>query len=293
MHLYSLILNPESGRGLPLKKLPEIERFLSNQALQYQVFYAHSPEDSTRFAAEAAKANSEGIIAVGGDGTLFQIVNGMVGSSTPLIFVPCGTGNDFIRTLKLPTDPIEALKIQLRTPVKCIDVGRMNDTFFLNVGGTGFDVDVLRLAERYKQKYSGLKPYLLALVQAVKAYRPADVRFSIDGQSEESGRFAIVSIGNGRYFGGGMKAVPDALVNDGYFDVVMVNPVNKLVILPLIAFYITGKHIRLGLASVRRCKKLTLYRDGMTVNLDGELQNTDIAHFELHPSALVVRVPDI
>lgn len=289
--MYRIIINPCSGRGLPLKKLPEIEAFLKERALQYQICYAQTPEDATKFAAEAGAAQVDGIIAIGGDGTLFQIINGLAGSDVPLIFAPCGTGNDFIKSLNLPHDPIEALKLQLDSPVRRIDVGRMNDTYFLNVAGTGFDVDVLRFAESHKKKYSGLKPYLLGLAQALKAYRPTTACISFDGGPEETARFAIVSIGNGRYIGGGMKAVPDALVDDGYFDVVTVSPVSKFVILPLIAFYIAGKHISLRLASVRRCKKLTLRCKNMTLNLDGELRNTDTAQFELYPALLRVRVP--
>ena len=279
---------------MALKKLPEIESLLVQRRLEYQVAYADTPEDATRLAGEAAAMKDiEGIIAVGGDGTLFQIVNGMVGSGVPLLFAPCGTGNDFIKCLNLPQEPVAALKIQLASPVNRIDVGRMNDIFFLNVSGTGFDVDVLRCAERHKLKYSGLKPYLMALVEAIKTYRPTTALISVDGQPEERASFAIISIGNGRYIGGGMKAVPDAIVNDGLFDVVMVKPVSKLAILPLIAFYIAGKHISIGLASVRRCRRLTLRCEGMTLNLDGELRSADTAQFELFPATLCVRIPNI
>lgn len=288
-----MILNPDSGRGLPLKKLPEIEALLKSRKIQYQLRFAHAPEDATHLAAQACRENAEAVIAIGGDGTLFQIVNGMVGGNVPLLIAPCGTGNDFIRSLNLPREPVEALRLQLDTPIKHIDVGRMNDTFFLNVAGTGFDVDVLRYAERHKKKYAGLRPYMMGLVEALRMYKPMRARISVDGQPEEYASFAIISIGNGRYIGGGMKAVPDALVNDGLFDVVMVKPVRRFVILPLIAFYIAGKHARLGLATVQRCREITIYREGMTLNLDGELRNADVARFQLYPSALPVRIPGI
>jgi len=291
--LYKLILNPTSGRGQAKLMLPEIEKLLLERNLEYKICFADTPEDATRIAAEASAELLEGVIAVGGDGTLFQIVNGFVGSKIPLLFAPCGTGNDFIKSLKLPADPIAALKIQLDSPVNNIDVGRMNDTFFLNVSGTGFDVDVLRYAEKYKYKYSGLRPYLFALVEAVKGYRPTTARVSIDGQPEQRVSFAIISVGNGKYFGGGMKAVPNAEVNDGLFDVVIVKPVSKLLILPLIALYIAGKHISIGLASVKRCKRLTVRCEGMTLNLDGELRDADVAQFELFPNMLTVRIPNI
>lgn len=290
--MYTILLNPESGRGAALRQLADVEALLRRRGLEYQILRAESPEEATNYARSQSEAKVEGIIALGGDGTLFQIVNGMVHSDVPLLFVPCGTGNDFIRSLRLPKDPIEALKKQLDTPLSRIDVGRMNDIHFLNVSGTGFDVDVLRFADRYKSKYSGLKAYLLALRDAFQMYRPTQAYISQDDNPEELARFALISIGNGRYFGGGMKAVPAAEVRDGLFDVVIVKPVKKAAIPVLLAFYIAGKHIAIKMASVRRCKKLTIRSKGMTLNLDGELIQADEACFELLPGALAVRIPD-
>ena len=277
---------------MALKRLADVEDTLRRRGLKYQVLRAESPEEATRIAREESRrADLRGIIALGGDGTLFQIVNGMVGGDVPLLFVSCGTGNDFIKSLNLPKDPIEALNLQLDAPVSRIDVGRMNDLYFLNVSGTGFDVDVLRFADRYKNKYSGLKPYLFGLYDAIKSYHPTQAYVSFDGEPEKEARFAIISIGNGRYIGGGMKAVPLANVQDGLFDVITVAPVRKCMILPLIALYIAGKHVDIKLATMRRCKRFTLCCKGMTLNLDGELYPADTAEFELLPGALKVQIP--
>lgn len=289
--MYTLIVNPESGQGAALLNLPVIQAVLDERGLKYQVLKAMIPEDATTYARQACAENAEGVIAVGGDGTLFQIANGMESSSVPMIFIPCGTGNDFIKSLKLPSDPAEALKVQLDAPVSQIDMGCMNGIRFLNVSGTGFDVDVLRYAEKYKKKYKGLKPYMFGLYDALKSYRPMTAMISIDEGPEEPATFSILSIGNGRFFGGGMKAVPYADVSDGLFDVVIVKPVRKFMILPLIALYIAGKHIGIKLASLRRCKRLTIRCEGMTLNLDGELRDADYARFELLSGALAVRIP--
>lgn len=291
--MYIMILNPTSGRGMALKKLPELEAVLREKGIEYRIERDHATEDTSEVVRRAANENPEGIIAVGGDGTLFQVINGMIGSDVPLLFVSCGTGNDFVRSLNLPKDPVEALKLQLSSPVNRIDVGRMNDTCFLNVAGTGFDVDVLRIADAYKEKYSGLKAYLFALVDAIKHYKPTTAMISIDDEPEKEMSFAIISIGNGRYFGGGMKAVPEALVNDGLFDVITVVPVKKWAILPLVFFYVLGLHVKLKLAKLRRCRRVCIRRPGTTMNLDGELLNCDYAKYELLPAALCVRVPGI
>ena len=291
--MYTLIVNPTSGRGAALDRIAEIESVLKERGLKSAIERATRPLDATRIARSAVEEQPEGIIAVGGDGTLFEIINGMIGSDVPLLFVSCGTGNDFVRTLKLPKDPVEALKCQLDAPAGRIDVGKMNDFYFLNVAGTGFDVDVLRNAEKYKAKYTGLRTYLFGLFDAIRDFRPMTAKVSFDDEPEEEVSFSILSIGNGRYIGGGMKAVPDAKLDDGLFDVVTVRPVSKPAIALLIALYIAGKHIAIGLGRLRRCRKLSIRHPGMTVNLDGELFSADSARFELLPNALCVRVPGI
>ena len=291
--MYTLIVNPTSGRGAAMKQFAKIESVLRERSLEYTIERAAKPMDAARIARAAAAGQSQGIIAVGGDGTLFEIINGMIGSDVPLLFVSCGTGNDFVRTLKLPKDPVEALKCQLDAPTGRIDVGKMNDFYFLNVAGTGFDVDVLRNAEKYKAKSTGLRTYLFGLFDAIRDFRPMTALVSFDDGPEEEVSFSILSIGNGRYIGGGMKAVPDAKLDDGLFDVVTVRPVSKPAIALLIALYIAGKHIAIGLGRLRRCRKLSIRHPGMTVNLDGELFSADSARFVLLPNALCVRVPGI
>jgi len=288
--MYILILNPTAGQGTALKRLPEIEAVFMERGLAYRVVESPNRADATLTARKAAEDGVDGVVAIGGDGSLFAVVNGLAGSDVPLIFVPCGTGNDFVRCLNLPKDPVDALRHQLNMPVTSIDLGKMNDVYFLNVAGTGFDVDVLRVVEKYKTRYKGLMAYLRGLIDAIKAYRPTVARVSIDGGEERELQFAILSIGNGRFIGGGMKACPESTVNDGLFDLIIVNPVKKRSIPVLIAFYIAGKHVSLGLGKLYRCKTVTIRRSGMTVNLDGELLDADQACFQLLPSALKVRL---
>ncbi len=289
--MYAVILNPISGGGRALENLSAVEALLQKRGISYFVERSTQDDGITQLTRRVADRRPEGIIAIGGDGTLFEIVNGLPVCDIPLLFVSCGTGNDFIKALCLPGDPIAALEIQLDAPVRRIDLCRMNDMRFINVAGTGFDVDVLRCLEKYKNRYTGLRAYMRALVDAIKHYRPTRARVSIDDGPEQDMDFAILSIGNGRYIGGGMRAVPDAIVDDGLFDVVIVKPVKRFVILPLIAFFVSGKHVKLGLGRPVRCKKLKVHCPGMTLNMDGELRNTDDAEFEIIPGGLCVRVP--
>lgn len=290
--MYIVLLNPSSGGRQTQGWLGNVEAVLRQRKIAHRVERAGSEESVTEIARRLAQEEPEGIIVVGGDGTIFDVVNGLAGSQVPLLFASCGTGNDFVRSLRLPKDPIAALELQLELPVRKIDLGKMNEYYFVNVAGTGFDVEVLRCTEKYKQRYTGLHAYLLGLRDALKAYKPMKASVSFDGGAAEQKIFSILSVGNGRYIGGGMRAVPDAVIDDGYLDAVVVRPVAKPLIPLLIIFYIAGKHVPLRFGRVRRCTSISIRSAGMTVNLDGELRKTDFARFTIVPASLCVRAPE-
>ena len=291
--MYALIINPISGNGRGKRELPRVEALLRRESVPYHTFVAESAVEARTYARQAVEENMAGVIAVGGDGTLFEVINGLAGSELTLLFACCGTGNDFIKTLRLPKDPVEALRAQLHAPISRIDIGRMNEVYFLNVSGTGFDVDVLRHAETYKQTHKGLGVYLRGVRDAIRSFRPLEARVGFDGAEARPRRFTIISIGNGQYIGGGMRAVPTARVNDGFFDVVITRPIPRWAIGILMAIYVPGWYAHTPFVQRLRCKSLRLICPGMTVNLDGELIDCDDADFELLASALPVRIPGL
>ena len=291
--MYALIVNPISGNGRGKRELPRVEALLREENVPYQLFEAARKGEMRALARQAVESGMEGIVAVGGDGSLFEIINGMAGSELALLFACCGTGNDFIKAVRLPKDPVEALRLQLHTPLSRIDLGRMNDMYFLNVSGTGFDVEVLRQAEKYKQRYKGLGVYLRGVRDAIRHFRPLEARIAFDDAELTPQKFTIISIGNGRYIGGGMCCVPTAQVNDGLFDVVVTRPVPRWLIAVLMTIYVPGWYAKTPFVVHRRCKRLRIVCPGMTVNLDGELFDCDEAAFQLLPAALCVRIPGL
>ena len=289
--MYALIINPRSGNGRGLRELPRIEALLRAEGIPYRSFHTTEPGDSRKYAARAVAEKMEGIIALGGDGTLFEIINGMGESSLTLLFACCGTGNDFIKSFGLPKDPVAALRLQLHAPARKIDIGRMNDTYFLNVSGTGLDVDVLLQAEKHKARHTGLSAYLRGVRDAIHLFRPMCAQVSIDGAPSVEERFSILSVGNGQYFGGGMRPVPNAVVNDGLFNVVITRPVKKWMIGFLMALFVPGWYTKTGLCRTLTCRSIRISSPGMTLNLDGELIPCDDAQYRLIPAALTVRIP--
>ncbi len=291
--MYALIVNPISGNGRARRELPRIEALLRAESVPYRLYEAATAAQARTFARQAAQEGKTGVVAVGGDGTLFEIVNGMAGSGLTLLFACCGTGNDFIKAVHLPPDPVEALRVQLHAPLSRIDLGRMNDIYFLNVSGTGFDVEVLRQAEKYKQSHKGLGVYLRGVRDAIRHFRALKARIGFDGEEPIPQSFTIISIGNGQYIGGGMRCVPTAQVNDGLFDVVITRPIPGWAIAILMAIYVPGWYAKTPFVTRKRCRSVRILCPGMTVNLDGELIDCDEAAFELLPAVLPVRLPGL
>jgi len=289
--VYVFIVNPVAGNGRAEQILPHLTAEMKNRGLQWRVLKTTRPGDGTDIAASMAEETIDGVIAVGGDGTFSEVSAGLAGGNIPMIFVPCGTGNDFVKTAALPKDPLKALKIQLDAPVGRIDMGRVNGHYFLNVSGTGLDVDALLETEKHKKSGKGLKPYLLGVKDAISGYKPVKALISYDDEPMREDLFTILSIGNGCYIGGGMHAVPGAVLNDGLFDVVQIRPVKKWMIAILMLLFIPGLHVKTSLAICRKVKKLRIRRKNMVLNLDGELIPCEDAMFEITEDALPVRLP--
>lgn len=290
--VHSIILNPISGGGVAVRRLSELKDMLIRRGMEHRVDVTRFPGDAQAKAALAVRDGLDGVIAVGGDGTFFEVVNGLGESGLEMLFAPCGTGNDFMRMFDMPRDMLNALEKQLDSPARQIDLGRCNDKYFLNVTGCGFDVDVLVAAEKYKEKSSGLCAYLRGAYSAIRNYKPMDVKLSIDGGEMQAMRATIISVGNGSFIGGGMKAVPGSKVDDGLFDVMLAGPVSRLSIYVLLLLFASGRHpVIKKIVKMIRCKTLRIERPDMQLESDGEIFECDSADIRILPGALRTRLP--
>ena len=285
-----LIANEKAGSGAGAAVLERVCALLEKKGIPFRLDRTSAPGHAAVLADAALRAGETEIVCIGGDGTLFEVVNGMAGRYAVLLFVPCGTGNDFVKVLNLPKDPVEALEAQLSGSLRKIDIGRLNDRFFINVSGSGFDVEVLRQASRFKRLGKGILPYLLGIFAALKNFRALPVEITLDGKTEKT-EVTIFSVGNGCYIGGGMKAVPHARPDDGLFDVVIADRFSRLAILRLLTRFISGKHTSLPGIREFRCREIAFRCPGMVLDVDGELIPMDEARYELLPAALGVMLP--
>jgi len=289
--LYHLIVNPVAGNGRSLKACVRVEKELERRGLEYRINRTERPGHAMEIAREIAAAEDGArVVVLGGDGTFNEAANGFAGTNAILYFVSCGTGNDFVKSLNLPKDPVEALNVQLDASPRAIDAGLINDRQFLNVSGTGFDIEVLRQTQRFRARFKGLTAYLLGLFAALGRFKPVEATVTAGGRTFQV-RVTIFEVANGRYYGGGMLVAPGADPSDGLFDVVYVDAVDRRRILKLLPLFVNGKFLSLPITHALRAGEVVIESPGMTVNLDGELLRTDRAHYRILPGGLRISCP--
>lgn len=289
--MYYLIVNPAAGNGRTLKTLSGVKDELDRLELAHEIHITQRPGHATQIAgALAADGREAHLVVLGGDGTFSEVANGIAGTRAIMYFVSCGTGNDFVKVLRLPKDPIEALRTQLSCPPRAIDAGRVNDIFFLNISGTGFDIEVLRQTKRFSARFKGLVPYLMGLFAALGRYRPVEATITLNNKRFRK-KLTLFEVANGRYFGGGMLVAPEASPFDGLFDIVYVEAVSRPKILALLPLFVTGKFLSLPIVHTVRADEIIIEAPGLTLNLDGELRQIDRAHYRMMPGGLRIACP--
>ncbi|MBR1409369.1 MAG: diacylglycerol kinase family lipid kinase [Clostridia bacterium] len=289
--MIGIVLNPVSGGGKGKALADEAAALLASRGEEARIYESACEGGITERVREAIAEGCGGVACIGGDGSLSEAVQALCGSGVVFYVIPAGTGNDFARALGLPKDSMEAFRAQLEGQPAAIDCGLLNGKAFINISGSGFDVRVLERTEELKADYPGEQAYRKAVSDTIRHYVPFSPEIEIDGKRLESGAYAIAEIANGQYFGGGMRVAPDAQLDDGLFDVVLVRAVPRLTIPLLFPLFILGLHTRLPLAKQYRAKKVCLRAPGMTINIDGRLERMDEGHYEICPGALRMMRP--
>lgn len=289
--MFAIVFNPVSGGGKHADLADKIGAILASRGYTYRLFRTECTGDGTRQARMALDSGSEAVVCIGGDGTLSEVVQVMAKTGVPLYIVPGGTGNDFARAFRLPADSIKAFTAQLDGKCEQIDCGSINGKAFLNISGSGFDVEVLRKTEELKAIYPGGKAYTKAVLAVLSSYQAFEADVSIDDGAFTHERCTIIEVANGRYFGGGMCVAPGSSFGDGLFDIVLVKRVPSRAIPLLLPLFKFGLHVYLPVARVMRAKRVVIRSKGMVVNIDGQLEAMDEAAYEVLQGALTVMRP--
>lgn len=284
-----VIINPIAGNGRAAKIGKQICKALEDKKISYTSVVTTHPGHAKALSAQAAQEGTETVLSIGGDGTAYEVTAGLAFTDTAIGIIPAGTGNDVNKTLGLLKDPIKALDHILAHKPRQIDLGRYNDHLFLNVCGMGFDVAVLEHSEKAKKYVHGLLPYLYGLIKTIITYKPSPMKITIDGTPLADDSYLVCSVANGRYIGGGIPIAPQADINDGLLDVVIVKSVPNYKLPKYLPGLLSGKILSFPITSHYRCKSVTIESDNMKTNVDGEILPLSKATFEPLPSALWVR----
>lgn len=289
-----VIVNPAAGGGRAARALPAIAQTLSRLGVAPEIHATRGPGDATELAREAAGQGFMRVIAVGGDGTLQEVANGLLAAADPPEFgvIPAGRGNDFARTLGIPTRTAEATRVACSATAVPIDVGNCNGRHFLNAGGVGFDGEVAAAVGRARHPWQkGKLAYLVTTLSELRRYRNRQLRIQMDGVSLER-RVLLVAVANGRYYGGGMMICPGAEMTDGTFDICIVGDLSRREALGQLPGLFSGRHVRHPEVEIHRARSVTIDGGPETrAHLDGEPIGGPPLEFRVVAGALRVVVP--
>lgn len=273
--MLNVIVNPRSLRGAGKRLLDKIEERLRAWGGEYRVFRTEKQGEATELARRLTEEGERTIVAVGGDGTLNDVLSGLTHAEECVLgLVPAGTGNDFAASAKIPYG-VDALGLILTSEAKPTDYIQFDDgRRSMNIAGLGIDVDVLQRCERMKGFHKKVK-YFLSLLVSLMKYRGVTVCVEAEGRTSV-GKALIAAVCNGKYLGGGIPLCPPAEVADGKLDLITVDCPARRKILPALIRLMRGKILSLPFAHHTRCERAVITPRTRTVaQYDGELRETD------------------
>jgi lipid kinase, YegS/Rv2252/BmrU family len=286
MQRVCVIVNPAAGDGGCMKKLSEAKQILESRNCECEIREAEYKGHIEKLSEQASEEDFDCVVIAGGDGTVREAVGGLVYKDVSMFIFPFGTGNDLAKTLKIPTDPKMVVDKLLSGKPHKMDAGTANDLFFLNVAGLGFDVEVLINTEKYKKWFKKKSAYMIGLFSSLVHMRHKKMTIEVDNVKREM-KSIILALGNGKYFGGGMKALPDASVHDGKLDLCVMHDVKAHRVIPMLMKFLKGKHQHLPETLYEKVTQISVFSENeMPVQLDGEIIEKTPVVFKILPEAL-------
>lgn len=282
------IYNPAAGRGRAARHHVEAERHLRALGADVDVHASSSPADMTRAAAEASRGDYDRVIVSGGDGTLHLAVRDFDLAKGTLALIPQGSGDDFAKVLGLPRNVRDACELALRGSTREVDVAIANGIRYLGVAGLGFDSEVARYANDNVKFLRGSLVYLYAILRVLPRFTPH--RVTIDGTRDEEIMFATV--GNSRQYGGGIRIVPEAKIDDGQLDLCVVHRTSRFQLLKTLPKAYTGAHVKSPFVETGRGTTFSFASERpMDVYADGERITATPVEFSLAGERLRIVAP--
>jgi YegS/Rv2252/BmrU family lipid kinase len=300
---WMLIINPKAGNGKGEREWENISKMMSFEEIPFDHKFSTHPFHAIEIVKQKIAEGYRKFVAVGGDGTLHDVVNGIMQEENEIIkescvaVIPVGNGNDWCRTYNVPFDYASAIQVikkekhilQDLAQISFIENGEQKNRYIINMAGIGFDAVVCQKVTQQKEKgKSGQTRYLINLFSSLMSYKSMSASVEIDGKKTD-GELFTMNVGVCQYNGGGMKQLPKALPADGFLDVMITRKISKSKIIRKIKMLFDGSFIELP--EVMSCKAKNVKVNSQThllIEIDGEIMGGNPYEFNLIPKAINV-----
>ncbi len=299
-----IVVNPASGGGKGADRWRKIKPIMDKRHFKYDCIVTGRRDDATELTRKALHEGYDQIIAVGGDGTVHETVNGffddyeVINGDAVIGIVPVGTGSDFARTLGVPRNSNESLvDVLINGRIVPLDVGYIETDdyrgYFNNITGVGFEGKMVKMVNEGSKRFGGTVPYMYNILRCMLTYKNPFLHVELDDRTFDE-VMCFVSVANGKYFGGGMCIAPEASINDGLFDIIMVDDMSM--------FQLIRSFRKIYSGDIANKKGISLYRSkhvyiscegGEWIDSDGETIGTIPVSFDVLPSIINVRTGEI
>jgi YegS/Rv2252/BmrU family lipid kinase len=286
------IVNPVAGGGKAAEQvIPAVHEVFLESGVAYDIVKTKRGGDGTMLAKRASEAGYTTVVAAGGDGTINEVATGLVGTSAILGIIPVGSGNGLARGLRIPLNYWDACRLILRGESMTIDVGQVENRYFFATSGIGFDAHVGKIYNEQPGHSRGILPYFQFAVTEFFNYEPREVLLTFQGQTSRHIPF-VLTVANVEQYGGGAIIAPDAIPNDGLFDVVIIPQSHPLQILAHLPKLFSGTVNSFPHFESHKTNALTIQRSAPgPIHVDGEaFMAGETLEYTLLPQALHVQV---
>ncbi len=267
------IVNPAAGKKNSESLIQRISDFCEANFLKFDIEISKGAGEITKLVSACMKEKPyTDLVGIGGDGTLIECINGIEDFTIRVGIIPMGTGNDFARALNISNDIEETLEIIKNGKCTLVDLGMMNSNRFVNSAGVGIDGEIISDTQKIKKIISSRFAYLLSTLYNIHKFKPFRAIVELDHEIIE-GKYYLIAIGNGAYFGGGMKITPGAQINNGKFEICIVKDVSKLKFLRVLPKVYSGNHINDESVTMHKSNRISIVTPDrkMKLSADGNL----------------------
>jgi YegS/Rv2252/BmrU family lipid kinase len=302
------IVNPHAARGAVGKNWAQIKDLAERRLGSFKFFLTTAPGEATQLAEFAVSQGAQTVVCVGGDGTLNEVINGLMQEQGPrnpqvqLGFIPNGTGCDLRKTLLIPSDPEEALKVIQEGRARPMDLGRLTykdhkgetkTRYFHNLTSFGLGGEVDERVNRSGKKLGGFLSFIIATLVSLVLYEKKRIRLKVDEHFEEDVVVLNVAVANGQYHGGGMCVAPGADLSDGMFHVTIIGELSLPEVLYNLPKLYNGKILQVKQVRSLTGKIVEAFSEArVLLDVDGEQPGCLPVKIEIIPSALRILGPE-